>query len=189
MKNREHLTLEGLTKIVKIKASLNLDLSPQLKEYFPEIALAHIPRPPLDSNQKISDPFWLAGFTSAEGCFFINLHKVTDRKLNERVKLGFKLIQHSRDEQLMKNLIEFLGCGNLFRKGDAFDLTITKFSNTIDKVIPFFEKFPIQGVKFIDYIDWFKVAKLMENKSHLILEGLNIIRDIKIGMNKGRKFS
>lgn len=50
----------------------------------------------------------------AEGCFFINLHKVTDRKLNERVKLGFKLTQHIRDEQLMKSLIELLGCGNLF---------------------------------------------------------------------------
>ena len=116
VQNREHLTEEGLTEIVEIKSSLNLGLSPQLKEYFSEIVLAQRPRPPLDSNQKILDPFWLAGFTSAEGCFFINLHKVTDRKLNERVKLGFKLTQHSRDEQLMNNLIEFLGCGNLFRK-------------------------------------------------------------------------
>ena len=89
----------------------------------------------------------------------------------------------------MRSLIEYLGCGNLSRKGDAFDLTITKFSNLTDKVISFFEKYSICGVKLLDYLDWCKVVKLMENKSHLTLEGLNKIRNIKAEMNKGRKFS
>ena len=117
------------------------------------------------------------------------MHKVTDRKLTERVKLRFKLTQHSRDEKLIKSLIDFFGCGSLCKKGDAFDFTITKFSNITDKVIPFFNKYSIIGVKLLDYLDWCKVVKLMENKSHLTKEGLEKIRGIKNGMNKSRKFS
>lgn len=38
--NKEHLTLEGLRKIISIKASINKGLSEQLKEAFPDITFA-----------------------------------------------------------------------------------------------------------------------------------------------------
>ena len=37
MSCREHLTIEGLRKIVAIKASMNLGLSEELKKAFPDI--------------------------------------------------------------------------------------------------------------------------------------------------------
>src|ERR1044071_1415654 len=37
VKNKEHLTLEGVRQIVAIKGSLNLGLSDNLKEVFPDI--------------------------------------------------------------------------------------------------------------------------------------------------------
>ena len=37
MNNKEHLTLQGLEKIISIKASLNLGLSDELKGAFPKI--------------------------------------------------------------------------------------------------------------------------------------------------------
>jgi hypothetical protein len=37
MKNKKHLTIEGLKKIVTIKASINLGLSDELKGAFPGI--------------------------------------------------------------------------------------------------------------------------------------------------------
>jgi hypothetical protein len=37
-----------------------------------------------------------------------------------------------------------------------------------------------------DYRDFCKVVKLINNKSHLTLEGLNFIKNIKLGMNRGR---
>lgn len=52
IKDKEHLTWEGLTRIVAIKASINLGLSNKLKAAFPDI----IPMErPLVINQKISD--------------------------------------------------------------------------------------------------------------------------------------
>ena len=38
----------------------------------------------------------------------------------------------------------------------------------------------------MDYQDFCKVAKIMEDKSHLTTEGLKKIKSIKSGMNKGR---
>lgn len=44
------------------------------------------------------------------------------------------------------------------------------------------------GVKLYDYIDWCKIHNLMINRSHLTVEGIISIRDIKSGMNIGREF-
>ena len=37
IQNKEHLTMEGLSKIVAIKASMNTGLSDELKAAFPDI--------------------------------------------------------------------------------------------------------------------------------------------------------
>jgi hypothetical protein len=46
-----------------------------------------------------------------------------------------------------------------------------------------------QGVKLFDYLDWCEIAKLMIDGKHLTVEGLEIIRSIKSGMNTGRKIN
>jgi hypothetical protein len=51
-----------------------------------------------------------------------------------------------------------------------------------------FNKYPIVGVKELDYLDWCKVAKLMNDERHFTVEGLELIRKIKSKMNTGRKF-
>jgi hypothetical protein len=44
----------------------------------------------------------------------------------------------------------------------------------------------VLGIKENDFSDWCKVAKLMNDGSHLTNEGLNLIRTIKDGMNSCR---
>jgi hypothetical protein len=51
IKNKEHLTTEGLHKIVAIKASMNNSLSDELKAAFPDIT--PVARP-LVHNQEIN---------------------------------------------------------------------------------------------------------------------------------------
>lgn len=74
IKNRKHLTVEGLNKIVGIKASINLGLSDtpsgnNLKAAFPYIFPVQRPDG-VPSDFRIKDPNRLAGFVAAEGCFF-----------------------------------------------------------------------------------------------------------------------
>jgi hypothetical protein len=68
---------------------------------------------------------------------------------------------------------------------------ILKFPNFQTFTIKLFhsssaQKYPIIGVKSKDFADFCLIAELMKNKKHLTTEGLNQIRQIKAGMNKGR---
>ena len=74
VQKKEHLTIEGLQKIIAIKASINWGLSDVLKKAFPDVV--PVVRPIVENSfPKIIDPNWLAGFTDAEGCFLINIYK------------------------------------------------------------------------------------------------------------------
>lgn len=181
MVNKEHLTEQGLLKFGAIKASVNLGLSPELKLVFPDI----IPEDrPIVLEQKIY-PYWMAGFSSAEGCFFVSLSKSS--KLKMKVQLVFQLTQHSRDENLMRSFVDFFGCGYIFKDGNNFIFRVTKFKDIEEKIIPFFNNYLILGVKSEDFQDFCLVASLVGKKKHLIDSGLDEICKIKAGMNKARK--
>ena len=141
---------------------------------------------PLVLNQKIEYPNWLAGFTSAEGCFLVKIYK-SKTKLSEAVQLEFKLTQDERDEQLMRCLIKYFNCGETYKYWTWIDFKVTQLSDITNKIIPLFKKYPIRGVKALDFYDWCKVAEMMKQKKHLTAEGLEQIRKIKAGMNRGRK--
>lgn len=157
MMQKEHLNKEGFQEIVNIRASLNLGLSENLKAAFPKtIPVSRL----LVENSKIPDPEWIAGFTSGEGCFYVGAWKTPDRRLGFRVAIKFLITQHSRDELLMRSLVDYWGSGsyslrNNMNKGE---FVVAKFSDVTEKIIPFFNKYKIRGVKSLDFQDWCQVA-------------------------------
>jgi LAGLIDADG endonuclease len=162
---------------------MNLGLPDELKTSFPDFMPVN--RPIIQSIINY-DPYWLAGFTSAEGSFLIKIFKAKT-KLGVAIRLVFQLVQHARDEKLIKSLIVYFGCGNISTSNDAaFVYQVSKFSDIYDKIIPFFNKHQIKGVKLMDYLDWCQVAELMKNKAHTTQKGLENINQIKARINKGR---
>lgn len=63
IKNKQHLSIQGLRKFLSLKASMNLKLSSNLMQAFPNIIPAKIPE--MKKQTKISNYNWLAGFTDA----------------------------------------------------------------------------------------------------------------------------
>lgn len=185
IKNKEHLNQEGLRKLIALRASLNWGLPSALEAAFPNII--PYPRPSI-LDFKIKDPQWLTGFTSGDGCFLVRIIKSSSQRTGFQVSLMFTISQHSRDEQLMKSLISYFGCGHYVPRNnkDIGEFIVTKFEDINNKVIPLFDKYPILGCKYKDYVDFKRVSKLIQNKNHLTSEGLEKIRLIKIGMNRGR---
>ena len=56
------------------------------------------------------------------------------------------------------------------------------------KLYPFFNDYPIQGIKSLDFADFKKVAEIIKNKDHLTETGLKQIVEIQVGMNQRRDY-
>lgn len=186
VKQGEHLRVEGLKKILSLKASINLGISQELNEAFPDII--PVLRPDL-KNLIAPNHDWFAGFTDAEGCFFISVRDSVNSKLKKAVSLRFILTQHLRDEELIRSFITILGCGRYIPRStrDYGEFVVERFSDLNNKIIPLFEGDKLNGKKRFDFDDFRKVAIMMANKEHLTLEGLNKIIAIKSNMNTQRK--
>ena len=178
---KEHLTVEGLRKIVGVRASMNLGLPEELKTTFPYVISA---LRPIVSDICIKDPHWVAGFTSGDGSFIVSIFsRGSDSKPG--VRLMFKITQHSRDAVLLTSLIDYLGCGRYEpRSGKEHgEFIVSNLPDIVEKIIPFFESHFIGGMKSLDFLAFKQVASLMQYKQHLTSEGLSKIKDIKSKMN------
>jgi len=184
---KEHLTSNGLQQIVNLRASINTGLSSELKAAFPNTI--PVPRPLVELSSSIN-PYWLAGFVSGDGCFQVKISKSVKSKLGFSVALKFQITQHSRDAELMRNFISYLGCGKYYQgtNRENGNLEVQMFSDVIEKIIPFFDQYPILGVKGLDYADFKKVGGMMKAGRHLTQEGLEEIRKIQTGINTGRSW-
>lgn len=183
--NKEHLTPEGLLKIIEIKASINNGLSEALKEAYPSVIPVMRPERKNLSAQAIN-PQWLAGFTSGEGSFGVKVRKAKENS-KPFIELTFQINQHVRDRQLMVCIAEYLECGKIYKHSlNAVVYRVSKTSNLTEKVIPFFIKYPILGIKALDFKDFCYLSELISNKDHYTEEGLEKIISIKANMNAGR---
>lgn len=82
----------------------------------------------------------------------------------------------------------YLNCGRISKRSNVVDFIVTKFSDLELTIIPFFEtNCSLVGNKNLEFRDFCKAVKIMRDKGHLNQEGLDQIRKIKTGMNRGRK--
>jgi len=79
--------------------------------------------------------------------FFVVIKNSKESKLGESVWLRFILSQHNRDEVLINNLMKYLNCGKYYARSNKNygELIVEKFSDIIEKRIPFFDKYPLVG--------------------------------------------
>ena len=49
-------------------------------------------------------------------------------------------------------------------KENLSDFKVTKFSDINDIIIPFFSKYPILGIKSLDFKDWCLVSEIVKKK-------------------------
>lgn len=182
MKNKEHLTLDGLNKILSYKASLNLGLSEELKEKFSNIEAV---KRPLIINKDIPSPFWVAGFTTGDGSFYLVIRANELNKI-PRTDIGFSVTQHARDTLLLEKFITFFNCGRIKKDSRYFVYyyVVTNIKDITDKIIPFFNKYNTKGVKHLNFADWCEGAEVIKCKAHLSKEGVEHIRTIQSRMNR-----
>lgn len=171
IKEGDHLTEKGLLKIINLKSNLNLGLTENLKYAFPNINFAS-PKteliPSLNNRpdyffKGIPDPFWVSGFISGDGSFHIVLTNSSeaceagDKTKKERVFVRLGVHLHIRELEVLKGLATYLSENKkitILKK--SVSLQISNFSNITNIILPFFDKYPILGMKSLDYQDFKK---------------------------------
>nr|YP_011020421.1 LAGLIDADG endonuclease [Ganoderma weberianum]WQH62843.1 LAGLIDADG endonuclease [Ganoderma weberianum] len=196
IKQKQHLTQEGLKKIVALKCNLNKGLTDSIMETFPNIK--PVARPHYNFTG-IPDPFWISGFVSGDSSFCVSIEK----SINQigRVRLIFGTCLHIRDKALLIGIADYFNILeeskqsavkskiiNIYdsTKRETSLLQIRNYSDIVNKIIPFFNEYPILGVKRLDFSDFKKVAELIKNKEHLTESGFSQIIKIVEKMNLGR---
>lgn len=115
--------------------------------------------------------------------------KSSTHNIGYQVIIKFLITQHSRDVELLRSFISLLGGGFVKERANISEFRLVKLFLITHKLIPFFHEYPIIGNKHQDFKDFCKIAELMSNNAHKNPSGLQLIREIKAGMNKGREVS
>nr|YP_010218753.1 LAGLIDADG endonuclease [Morchella brunnea]UBU98570.1 LAGLIDADG endonuclease [Morchella brunnea] len=104
-----------------------------------------VPRPPLQVSE-IQDPNWLVGFVNGEGSFHIKIAVSKTNISGYAIRLKFSIGQHYRDFELLSSFTRNLSCGYVMlnAKLPNCSFTVTRFSDAVDTIIPFFERYPLE---------------------------------------------
>lgn len=178
----EHLTEQGISKLIEIKTSLNKGLSEKLINSFSEISL--LKRVDFKFNG-IPSSYWIAGFVSGDGSFNI---KTTEARLG-KVQLRFAVHLHIRESEVIKGLAKFFKFDEskyIYYTKNSVAIQIVNTSDILNIIIPFFDNYKIKGAKELDFIDFKKVAEIVKSKGHLTEQGFSEILAIKDNMNLKR---
>jgi len=132
------------------------------------------------------DPYWVTGFTDAEGAFTIVIDKVQKRKLGWRIQSKFQICLHVRDLPLLLKIQQFFwGIGSVSVSGDLAFYSVSSVKDLVNIIVPHFLNYPLLTQKGADFILFKQIVELMDNRAHLTIEGFNKIINIKAAMNLG----
>lgn len=131
------------------------------------------------------NPHYVVGFVDGEGCFSITLNKNGDRL--PEVRLIFEIELREDDEPILREIQRVLDCGNIYRLEyeryikwrPHVKLKVSNFKDISQKIIPFFEKYPLQAKKKQQFEKFCRAADIIKTKQHFTIEGIERIRALK----------
>jgi hypothetical protein len=131
------------------------------------------------------NPWFITGFTDAEGSFMISITQNEKSKLKWRVIPSFAIHIHNKDISLLNQIQKFLGVGNVRKNSNTTALFRVDNFKEIQVIINHFDRFPLLSVKASDYILFKECYNLIMQKQHLTPKGFEKILSLKYNLNKG----
>ena len=138
--------------------------------------------------------YYLAGFVDGEGSFSVAIIKHPTQKIGWMISPCFQVYQHEKHRYVLELFKHVFKTGTIYRKSGVhpvLNFSIDSRRNIIEKVIPFFDKYPLV-VKDETFRIFRSIVMAMERKEHFTIEGFKKIVDLAYSMNqqgKGRKHS
>jgi hypothetical protein len=95
---------------------------------------------------------------------------------------------HERDRDLMTQIQKFFGgIGYISNpnKNTTVEFRVSTINDIVNVIIPHFDNYPLLTKKYSDYVLFKNIIKLMLEKTHSTLEGIQKIVNIKASINLG----
>lgn len=131
---------------------------------------------------------FIAGFVDGEGSFNISFayHSFYRSKFIANPK--FQVYQHKDYEEVLWLIRDIFGTGTIDQKWgtDVKTLTISGRRNLIEKVIPFFKRYPL-ATKQAAFEKFAKIVSMLLEKNHLNEDGYREIIELAYDMNQHGK--
>jgi len=129
---------------------------------------------------------WISGFVEGEGSFNVPIRRERDRGLPWRVALSFNVSQVGNE--LPELLQRSFGVGTVRDRGDGVHYyEVTRPPELVERIFPFFDRFPLRGSKQMDLLVFREIAELVLSGRHLSVAGITCILDLRRPMNRGGK--
>ena len=129
---------------------------------------------------------WVAGFVDGEGSFNIPIRRLSGGALPYRVSLSFNVSQIGPQEPSL--LRDVFGTGTVRARGDGvWYYEVTTVGGLVERVFPFFERYPLRGAKRHDLVAFRQVTALIQAGRHLSHAGFIEILALRGPMNRGGK--
>jgi len=129
---------------------------------------------------------WVAGFVDGEGSFNVPIRRLRSGAMPFRISLSFNVSQLGAEEPLL--LQSVFGVGTVRGRGDGvYYFEVTTVGGLVERVFPFFERFPLRGAKRHDLERFRLVTALIQSGRHLTPAGFEEILGVRAPMNRGGK--
>lgn len=136
----------------------------------------------IDNINKVSlDNAWLSGFTDEEGSFTCSAF--FNKTRNKHIVTVRYIISQKDDIEFSTYLANLInGYVSFIKSYNGYNTVVN--SSKLSVIIKYINNFPLKTKKYISYIRWLKVHKLVINKEHLDIEGLEKIKYLIKFINK-----
>ena len=135
---------------------------------------------------------YVVGFVEGEGSFHVAVQRNRSTRLGLQVIPEFHVSQNRERANVLTLIQQVPGCGYLKTNhpGHASDrtlvLVVRNRRDLVERVVPFFEEFPLRSSKQREFEVFAKIVRSMTNGEHLTKAGLTHILQQAFAMNGQR---
>jgi len=147
-----------------------------------------------NQQERLKMASWISGFTDGEGCFTVSVIENPTTRFGKQLFPEFVITQGAKSFNALLEIRQFFGCGSIVlnkrydnHNEHLYRYCVRSVSELGEKIIPFFEKFPLRTHKQNDFLIFKKVVRMMARKEHLTEKGWNKI--LKFASKTNRKKS
>lgn len=133
--------------------------------------------------------WYLSGYSDGEGSFCVSFSPRSKLRIGLEVRPSFSVSQNSDRSEVLNLFQQTLDCGSIRpdRSDKTFKFEIRSLYDLIEKVIPFFKRFPLKSSKNRDFELFAQICLLMSLEEHKKVLGMKKIIQLAVQMNTSGK--